>query len=77
MTYLEVHTDRQTHRWEIKGLPKGKREVDFRKRVQLIEKALLNYQENMSYAFKDAKVYIVHQSNFKPWRCRQLTPRKK
>lgn len=64
MTYLEVHTEWEVHRWPIVGVPDGKTEEDFCSRVEFINAFLSWYDENMAYAFEDAKIYIIHQSNF-------------
>ncbi|HLZ85767.1 MAG TPA: hypothetical protein VKQ52_00950 [Puia sp.] len=64
MTYLEVHSDRGVQRWRIQGLPAGKTEEDYLMRIEVLNLALAFFEENMSYAYDNPTVFIVHQSKF-------------
>lgn len=65
MTFIEVHTDEKVHRWPIEDMPEGSDRRSYVARIATINLALMDFQEKMMYAFKDAKIYIVHQSKMK------------
>lgn len=67
MTYLEVHTPcHGTHRWPMGELPEGDGQAGYRTRMEFINASLAHYRATMSYAFKEAEIYIIHEAKFKP-----------
>jgi hypothetical protein len=65
MTHLEVRSRHGTHRWPIGELPEGDGEAGYRARIDFINDRLAHYKATMSYVFKEAEIYIVHEAKFK------------
>jgi hypothetical protein len=82
MTYLEVHTDETVDRsyvkpvysWPIENLPPGSTEQDHQERNKIIDGIINVYFENMAFAFKNAKIYIVHKPKIESHETAELEP---
>lgn len=82
MTYLEVHTDesvktsyiRPVYSWPIENLPEGHTEEAYEARKEIIAGVIALYAENMAFAFKNAKIFIVHKPKIESHETAELEP---